>query len=68
MSELKIITNGHYYPTLDWDELTPKEQIEYDYLEEEGGSFFRYRKWCYFLGDFMRVDNNAPFKGAYFHR
>lgn len=70
MSELKIITNNQYRPVLYWDELTTKEQEEYAYLNDsESGeevndcSFFRYREWCYFLGDFMRVDNNAPFKG-----
>jgi len=70
MSELKIITNNQYRPVLYWDELTTKEQEEYAYLNDsESGeevndcSFFRYREGCYFLGDFMRVDNNAPFKG-----
>jgi len=63
MSELTIRTNGQYRPTLNWYDLLPKEQEEYAYLEEEDGSFFRYRGWTYFLGDFMRVDNNAPFTG-----
>ena len=55
MSELTIRTNGHYRPVLNWYDLLPKEQEEYAYLEEEGGSFFRYRGWTYFIGDFMRV-------------
>ena len=55
MSELTIRTNGHYRPVLDWYDLLPKEQEEYAYLEEDGGSFFRYRGWTYFIGDFMRV-------------
>ena len=63
MSELKIRTNGHYRPVLYWYDLLPKEQEEYAYLEEEGGSFFRYRGWTYFLGDFMRVEANSPLKG-----
>ena len=63
MSELKIRTNGHYREVLDWSQLTVKEQEEYAYLEEDGGSFFRYKNWTYFLGDFMRIGNDAPFKG-----
>ena len=65
MSELKIRTNGHYRPVLNWYDLLPKEQEEYAYLEEEGGSFFRYRGWTYFLGDFMRVDNEPHFIGKW---
>ena len=63
MSELKIRTNGHYREVLDWSQLTAKEQEEYAYLEEDGGSFFRYKNWTYFLGDFMRIGNDTPFKG-----
>jgi len=65
MSELKIITDNKYRPVLYWHDLTPKEQEEYAYLEavDKGFDvFFRYRKWCYYLGDFIRVDYNAPFK------
>ena len=69
MSELKIITDNKYRPVLYWYDLLPKEQEEYAYLNDsESGeevndcSFFRYRKWCYCLQDFMRVDYNAPFK------
>lgn len=63
MTNLTIKTNNHFRPVIYWDELTTKEQEEYEYLTEEGGSFFRYRDWTYFLGDFMRIDDNAPFKG-----
>ena len=65
MSELKIITDNKYRPVLYWYDLLPKEQEEYAYLEpvDKGFfGFFRYRKWCYCLQDFMRVDYNAPFK------
>ena len=63
MSKIKIITDNKYRPVLYWHDLTPKEQEEYAYLEavDKGFDvFFRYRKWCYYLGDFIRVDNNAP--------
>ena len=65
MSELTIRTNGHYRPVLNWYDLLPKEQEEYAYLEEDGGSFFRYRGWTYFLGDFMRVGNEPHFIGKW---
>lgn len=70
MSELKIRTNGHYREILDWSELNEKEQEEYAYLDDTEScedvndcSFFRYKNWTYFLGDFMRIGNDAPFKG-----
>jgi len=63
MSEITIRTNGQYRPVLCWENLTVKEQGEYDIETFYNDSFFRYRGWCYFLGDFMRVDNNAPFTG-----
>ena len=61
MSELTIRTNGQYRPVLCWENLTAKECAEFDKEVFYNSSFFRYR--TYFLGDFMRVDNNAPFKG-----
>lgn len=63
MSELTIRTNGHYRPVLCWENLTEKECAEFDKEVFYNSSFFRYRGWAYTLEDFMRVDNNAPFKG-----
>ena len=63
MSELTIRTNGQYRPVLCWENLTAKECAEFDKEVFYNSSFFRYRGWVYTLEDFMRVDNNAPFKG-----
>ena len=63
MSELTIRTNGHYRPVLCWENLTAKECAEFDKEVFYNSSFFRYRGWVYTLEDFMRVDNNALFKG-----
>lgn len=47
-----------------WWELTPKEQKEFTYLDDDDrrmdASFFRYRGNVYDLGEFMRVEKYAP--------
>lgn len=71
MSTLTIKTNRHPHDILYWDELTAKEQREFDYLDTEqrqsNASFFRYRSNVYDLGEFMRVSepmaSNCQFKG-----
>lgn len=55
MSNLKIITNGHYRPLLFWEELTPKEQEDFDWEGANEDNFFRYKGSVYNQGDFMRV-------------
>lgn len=62
MSDLTIKTNGHNRPVLCWENLTEKEQGEYDSGVFYDSSFFRYCGWCYTLDDFMRVDG-SPFYG-----
>lgn len=58
-SGLTIVTNNHYYPILYWYELTPAEQKDFDYLDDESSQesalFFRYRGQMYDLGEFMRT-------------
>lgn len=60
---MKIITNHHYRPILNWDQLTESEQDlrygMYDGIEES--SFFEYRDCLYDLNDFMRNTDNSPF-------
>ena len=58
MSELTIKTNGQYRPTLIWEDLTPKEQGEFDFTNKEESSYFRYKNWVYTLEDFMRTNCN----------
>lgn len=59
-SETSIITvRSNLVPrmTLEFDELTPKEQAEFDY--EHGATFVRYKGWVYDVGEFMRI-NHMP--------
>ena len=57
---MKVKTNNHYRPVLSWHELTDKEQNEYcdAYEDVENSTFFRYRKFCYDLNDFLRVNDS----------
>jgi hypothetical protein len=41
--------------TLDWHDLSPKEQAEFDWLDQEATGFFRYRGDVYHLGQFERI-------------
>jgi len=67
MSNLTIKTNNHFRPILHGFELTEKERKEYDWMDwsEEGDAhsdnFFRYKGWCYYLGDFMKTGTHSPF-------
>ncbi len=48
--------NNHALILLDWNQLTPKEQKDFDYLDTEdaqaSASFFRYRDNVYSLDEF----------------
>lgn len=60
MDELTIKCNWQWRLCLNWDQLTPKEQKEFDYLSEDdrqGRDFVRYRGWVYDLGEFMRANS-----------
>lgn len=56
-----IQTNNVPRFTLDWHDLTAKEQREFDYLDTDDKRyethFVRYRGWVYDLGEFMRVES-----------
>ena len=57
---MTIRTNNRPRFTLDWYDLTSKEQEELDYINpEEGGTFFRYKGNIYDLGEFMRIDKRV---------
>ena len=59
MSELTIKTNNTPRLILNWDELTVSEQSEFDYIDpNDGGSFFRYKGFCYGLHEFERINNS----------
>jgi len=52
---MKIKTDHKYREILYWDDLTEKEQEEFDWEYAENSGFFRYKKEVYCLEDFMRV-------------
>lgn len=54
---LTIITNGHSRDILCWEELTVKEQSEFDWIEGASFdySFFRYKDEVYCLSEFMAI-------------
>jgi hypothetical protein len=59
---LRIKTNNVPHDILNWYDLTPKEQKEFDYIQEEdrdGSQFVRYRKWVYDLHDVERINDYA---------
>jgi hypothetical protein len=52
---LTIHTNHVPRPVLSAFDLTAEELKEFDYLQEDEGSFFRYKGQVYDLGEFCRV-------------
>jgi hypothetical protein len=59
-----IKTNNKPRDILYWHELTDAERREHDYLDTEDkqqdATFVRYRDWCYYLNDFMRINPGFP--------
>jgi len=55
MADLTIVTNNCPRDVLYWQDLTTKEQAEFDYLDTEDrqaeAQFVRYRGWVYDLHD-----------------
>lgn len=61
--QIEVRTNNQPRLLLDFDQLTVKEQAEFDYLSEEervGRDFVRYRGVAYDLGDFECA--SSPFQ------
>lgn len=50
-----IATNNKPRPLLHWDELTPKEQAWFDYVQDADYQFVRYRGHAYDVYDMMAV-------------
>ena len=51
---MNIKTNNVPRHTLDWFDLTPKEQAEFDHPLKGESVYFRYKGWTYQLDDFQR--------------
>ena len=64
---MTIQTNNVPRYTMDWHEMTRKEQAEFDYLDTDDKRndtrFVRYRGWVYDTSEFMRADSGSPFPG-----
>ena len=63
MSELKIVTNGHRRDLLGWDDLTPGEKKDLDYItdpEDREPDFFRYKGQVYDLAEFGLAEPVFP--------
>lgn len=60
---MEVITNNVPRPVLYWDDLTPKEQAEFDYVGNDpyNYSFFRFKGWVYDLGEFMRIPDGVQY-------
>jgi len=62
MAEITVKTNHQPRNLLSWDELTSKEQKEFDYLDTDDkrqcANFIRYRNWVYDLDEFMTVPDD----------
>ena len=62
MSEMTIRCNEQPRLMLDWDQLTKKEQADFDYLDQRNqpeASFVRYKGVVYDLGEFMAIDKRV---------
>jgi hypothetical protein len=59
MSTLTIKTNNQYRQTITWNDLSAKEQKEFDYLEtdeeQQEAIFIKYRGVIYNMSEFMRI-------------
>jgi hypothetical protein len=63
---LTIITNNQSRNLLSYNELTPKEQEQFDYLTDDFKSsedYIRYRNYVYALSDFENNIHNPELKG-----
>lgn len=60
---MEVITNNSPRPVLFWDDLTPEEQKEFDYVGNDPYmySFFRYKGHVYDLGEFMRIPDGIQY-------
>lgn len=66
--EITVITNNQPRPVIYGHELTEKQALEFDYMDNiEDGSFFKYKGHVYDLGDVMRINSSdcvpTAFKG-----
>ena len=63
---MKIKTNNKFRNLLYWNELTSKEQKEFDWIEDPASEdFFRYKGAVYAISEAMRLEQTPPWQGYY---
>lgn len=67
---MNIVTNNHYRQLISWDDLTPKEQEDFDFSDKKQSDYFRYKGIVYTLADFCHISfpvscktGEKPFEG-----
>ena len=55
---ISIISNNQERPVIDWHDLTPKQQSEFNYDSAEDSQFVVYKNWPYDVAEFMAVRHN----------
>ena len=55
---ISIISNNQERPVIDWHDLTPKQQSEFNYDSAEESQFVIYKGWPYDVAEFMAVRHN----------
>ena len=55
---IKIVTNNKTRPILYWEQLSKKEQGEFNFDMKEDAEYIRYRKQVYTLCDFTKCPPN----------
>ena len=60
---MNIATNNIPRPVLYWEDLTPDERAEFDYVGDNPHdfSFFRYKGEVYDLGEFQRIPDGIQY-------
>ena len=55
---ISITSNNQERPLIDWHDLTPKQQSEFNYDGAEESQFVIYKNWPYDVAEFMAVRHN----------
>jgi hypothetical protein len=55
---ISTISNNQERPVIDWHDLTPKQQSEFNYDSAEESQFVIYKNWPYDVAEFMAVRHN----------
>ena len=56
---MEIITNNQERATLYWNDLTPKQQAEFNYDTAEESTFVIYKDWVYDINEFIYINHDV---------